>query len=138
MAIINTTVLLALADSGVDAQLASLGVQSMSADLQAVMAAETAKRKTANLTAAATVILDLSAQADQVLVNNVTSINALNDQIEAINKVNAGIVLARQYGSATDNFLPLAAAIGAGLPTGIKAELKKVPADWAPAAPVAA
>lgn len=132
--LVNIATIARLADSNVEQAVTDFGGMGVNADLAAALASEAQERKAAVVKAAANEILNLSQNADGFIANQAQAKQALLEQIAGINKVCAGVARARQYGAASNNFLPLASAIGLGIPAGTKAELKSVPKDWTPTA----
>ena len=128
--LVNISTIVRLADSNVEQAVTDFGGMGVNADLAAALRVEATERKTAVVKAAANEILNLSQNADGFIANQAQAKQALMEQIAGIEKVCAGVARARQYGAATNNFLPLAAAIGLGIPAGTKAELKFIPKDW--------
>ena len=133
-ALINMQTLARLADAGTEQQLVDLGAMPVSSDIRAALAAEAAKRKEEVLKLAANEILNISANADVFLAQQIAAKNALLEQISGIDKLTAAVARARAYGFSVNNFLPLASALCLSVPASTKAELKNVPKDFEVAA----
>lgn len=128
-----------LANSDLQTALAARGIEGVSdSALAAAMATAVAEENDANIKASAVQILALKKKAVGIITNNTANILALQSQIGCLNAASNGIDRAVQYGDATRNYLPLAAATGSsvrGLDS-VGAALA-VPKDWTPT-PVAA
>jgi hypothetical protein len=130
--LVNIATIARLADANVEQAVTDFGGMGVNADLAAALRSEAQERKAAVVKAAANEILNLSQNADGFIATQAQAKQALLEQISGIDKVCAGVARARQYGASSNNFLPLASAIGLGIPAGTRAELKSVPKDWTP------
>lgn len=136
MASINTANLLRLADKEVDTLVQSYG--GLPVDVKDAIIKKQKEARQATVDGAAQEIVNLKQLKDAFLLTNAQRIQALNNEVAAIQSQLSVVQRADQYGDATSNYLPLARELHQGTPTGAKAELITVPKGWeAPAAAAA-
>ncbi len=139
---INMSTLVRLADKDVEQQVTDFG--SLPMDIRQSLERQMQERRTEVVDAAAGEIVNLLQTKDNFLTTQATAIQRHKESIKALEDMMAAVQKATEYGLSSQNFLPLAKAVGLGTPSGTKAELLKIPAGWvapvepAPEAPAAA
>ena len=135
---INVQPLVQLADLRLKTLAENLGVTTgLPADLQAAVTKIQNERAKEVTEAAAAEILNAVQSADQFQSNLAQQILDLEARKANIETLAAQVKRAKDYGFATQNFLPLLKVIGEPV-TVVNKDLTSVPKDWEPTAPAAA
>ena len=135
--LVNTQVLVTLADTGIQKQAQEYGALPL--EIQESLKRQMTEQRTKVVDAAAGEIVKILENKDQFITANVTSIAALQKQIDQLKDLNASVKKAADYGIHKQNFLPLVKVLGMAIPTGTDAKLTKIPEDFVvPTATVAA
>lgn len=134
--IINTALVLQLADSNIRTDAARYGNNLTGGDgFSATLAKEAAERREKAETAAASEILDLIEIKNAKVLANAQQKAALQAQIAELDKNSEMLAKAEAYGFDSRNFLPLALLSGQSAPAGANKDLLTIPKDWVQPAP---
>jgi len=134
MKLVNTQVLVSLANVDLTAQAAAYGA-TMPTDIRDEYNRQINERNTEVKKAAVAEIINLIDNKDEFIVSNQVQINALQAQIDNLKALQVKVQRAGDFGMSTRNYLPLLKIIGA-VPAGTDKALTTVPEDFV--APTAA